>query len=151
MAVSYYGHFFRTGAIESINYLLTLNANLIFSEFLLNCYLVEEAAMFYDLFHTFDLVASIVHVAAITCPAGLIVALHFMSERKSKTYKIDYDPTLGKGSEEEGQPSTVFANFMVLMGLVVSAVSFFYLGWPVEARQHVHAGWQFLQNLTGNP
>lgn len=105
--------------------------------------------MFYDLIYTFKEMVSILHVAAISCPAGLIIAMHYMSERKRKSFKIDYDPVMRRKYETEVQPSNGFAGFMTLVGLTIAAVSFSYLAWPSETRQQAQAGWQMLQSLTG--
>ncbi|OYU53045.1 MAG: hypothetical protein CFE27_03130 [Alphaproteobacteria bacterium PA1] len=105
--------------------------------------------MFYDLIYTFKQMVSMVHVAALSCPAGLIIALHYMSERKPKLYKIDYDPVMRRKYQTEEQPSSGFASFMTCIGLAIAAISFAYLGWPSETRQQAQAGWQIIQSMTG--
>lgn len=107
--------------------------------------------MFYDLIYTLKEMVSTLNLAAITCPAGLILALHYMSERKPKMHKIDYDPIMRRKYETETQPSTGFASFMVVVGLAIAAFSMAYLGWPSETRQGSLAAWQFIQSLTGKP
>jgi hypothetical protein len=91
---------------------------------------------------------SIVHVAAIGCPAGLIIAMHYMSERKQKFEKIDYDPVIRKMYESEAQPSKAFAGFMTLVGLTIAGVSFSYLAWPSETQHQAQAGWQIIKTIT---
>ncbi|WP_085339950.1 hypothetical protein [Aquidulcibacter paucihalophilus] len=105
--------------------------------------------MFYDLLYTLKEMVSMLNLAAITCPAGLIIALHYMSERKQKVHRIDYDPVMRRKYELEAQSSTGFASFMTLVGLSVAFLSMAYLGWPSETRQQSQAAWQFLQTITG--
>lgn len=105
--------------------------------------------MFYDLLYTLKEMVSTFNMAAITCPAGLIIALHYMSERKPKLHKIDYDPVMRRKFESEPQQSTTFASFMTLVGLGIAGISMAYLGWPSETRQQTMAAWQFIQSLTG--
>ncbi len=104
--------------------------------------------MFSDLIYAFNQMFSIVHLAALCCPAGLIVAMHYMSERKPKFQKIDYDPVMRKLHESDAQPSKAFAGFMTLVGLTIAGVSFSYLAWPSETRQQAQAGWQIIKSIT---
>ena len=83
--------------------------------------------MFYDLLYTLKEMVSMLNLAAITCPAGLIIALHYMSERKQKVHRIDYDPVMRRKYELEAQSSTGFASFMTLVGLSVAFLSMAYL------------------------
>jgi len=105
--------------------------------------------MFNDLMYTLKEMVSTVNLAAITCPAGMIIALHYMSERKRKLHKIDYDPIMRRKYESEPEPSKAFANFMTFVGLGIAAYSLAYLGWPSETRQQSQAAWEFIQNVTG--
>ncbi len=102
-----------------------------------------------DLIYTLKEMVSMVHVAAICCPAGLIIALHYASERKPKLHKIDYDPVMVKKYETEVQPSHGFASFMTVVGLAIAGISIAYLGWPSETREQAQAGWQLIQSFTG--
>jgi hypothetical protein len=106
------------------------------------------ASVFSDLIYAFNQMFSIVHLAAISCPAGLIIAMHYMSERKPKLQKIDYDPVMRKKYESEQQPSKSFAGFMTLVGLTIAGVSFSYLAWPSETRHQAQAGWQIIKSIT---
>lgn len=105
--------------------------------------------MFYDLLYTLKEMVSMLNLAAITCPAGLIIALHYMSERKPKMHKIDYDPIMRRKYEADDQPSNAFANFMTLVGLSIAAYSIAYLGWPSETHQQSMAIWSFVKNIAG--
>jgi hypothetical protein len=107
------------------------------------------ATMFYDLIYTLKEMVSMVHVAAICCPAGLIIALHYASERKPKLHKIDYDPVMIRKYETEVQPSNGFASFMTLVGLTMAGISIAYLGWPSETREQAQASWRLIQGITG--
>ncbi|CAN1563139.1 hypothetical protein MCERH10_02760 [Caulobacteraceae bacterium] len=104
--------------------------------------------MFSDLIFAFNQMFSIVHLAALSCPAGLIIAMHYMSERKPKLQKIDYDPVMRKKYESGSQPSKAFAGFMTLVGLTIAGVSFSYLAWPSETHQQAQAGWQIIKSMT---
>lgn len=105
--------------------------------------------MFYDLLYTLKEMVSTLNLAAITCPAGLIIALHYMSERKRNAHRIDYDPVMRRKYELEAQSPTGFASFMVVVGLGMAFLSMAYLGWPSETRQQSQAAWQFIQTFTG--
>lgn len=104
--------------------------------------------MFSELIYAFNQMFSIVHLAALSCPAGLIVAMHYMSERKPKFQKIDYDPIMRKMHESGSQPSKAFAGFMTFVGLAIAGVSFSYLAWPSETRLQAEAGWQIIKGIT---